>query len=504
MHEHNPDDLLSLIIRQGKRLTCSDAGFLLLAFKGETGPRLRLAQYSFDSLPDLSELITASIPVDSTSIIGHVALIRRPVAIADAYALPPDADFARNAAFDKRFGYRIRSMLLVPLIDRRDDVMGVLVFINRKTQRRARIRTKASADRYVRAYTRREMRLARSLASQAAVSIENATLYTQIDRLFESFVKACVSAIDQRDPSTAGHSIRVATLTRDLAAAVERVGRGSYRDFSLTRAQIRELHFAALLHDLGKVTVREDVLTKAKKLPPHLWERVDARFELIHRTMEVEYLRKRLALRDSAPHSTGSRELKTALDAELQQLASFRSIVRQANEPTLGPATSSRELDGIAMRTFAGPEGQMLPYLTSEELRYLRIPSGTLDEVERREIEGHVEQTYRFLAQIPWTDDLKHLASYAGMHHEKLDGSGYPRHVKAEDIPVQARLIAIADTFDALTEADRPYKPALPVPQALELLQSEARAGHLDAGLVQVLVDSQVYRKITEGDWHSL
>lgn len=502
MLERDRDALLNRILERGKWLTESDGGALLLLEKDSRGAsRLRLALTGVDSLPDLPPLTADSIPVDDTSIIGHACVIGKPLVIDDAYDLPPDAGFERNPEFDRRFGYHIRSMLIVPMVDHRDELVGVLVLVNRKTGRDATIRSKEAADRHVLPYRRRQVRLARSLAGDAAVSIENAQLYAQVEHLLECFVKAAVSAIDQRDPPTAGHSMRVAALTTDLASAVERTVRGRYRDVRFTRKQLRELRFAALLHDFGKITVREDVLRKAKKLPPQLSERVEARFDLIRRTLEVEYYRKREDLLRSSAGPGAAANLEAEFTEQVDRLERMRSAVRLANEPTPVAEPASAELLAIARQSFELPDGSIAPYLTSDELHFLCIPCGTLDPQERAEIESHVEQTYRFLTHIPWTRDLKNLAAYIYAHHEKLDGSGYPRRIRGDQIPIQARVIAIADIFDALTESDRPYRRAVSPEDALDIIRSEARAGQLDAELVDIMIDSQVYRRILDEDW---
>jgi response regulator RpfG family c-di-GMP phosphodiesterase len=344
----------------------------------------------------------------------------------------------------------------------------------------------------------------RSLASQAALSIENARLYAQIEQILESVVISSVTAIDERDATSAGHSVRVAALTTGIASAVERGGRGRYRDTRFTEKQMRELRFAALLHDFGKITVQEDVLVKAKKLPPILWERVDARFELIRVTMEREYYRQRASLRLSTEDERlmGAR-LEQELTAQLDQLARMREVVRDANEPAVLPERSAAELSDIATRSFPR-NGGVAPYLTPQELHFLRIPRGTLDDAERVEIESHASETYRFLAHIPWTEDLGNLATFALSHHEKLDGSGYPRRLKGDEIPVQVRMLTIADIFDALTESDRPYKPAVAPDKALDIIRAEAACGRLDADLVETMIESQAYRGILEVDWRQL
>jgi hypothetical protein len=293
-------------------------------------------------------------------------------------------------------------------------------------------------------------------------------------------------------------------LTLDLAAAVESEHRGPYGDTQFTCEQLRELKFAALLHDFGKIAVREDVLIKAKKIPPLLWERLDARFDLIRSGLEVEYCRQRANLLRSGK-GTRSRlaQLERAFVEQREELSRARDIVHAANEPTITSAPLVQELAEIAKRTFARPHHAVIPYLTSEELHYLQIPLGTLDEQERGEIQSHAEQTHRFLEQIPWTDDLRNMATYAYEHHERLDGTGYPRKLRGDEIPVQSRMLAIADIFDALTEADRPYKRAVPAEKALDIIQSEATAGLLDRELVRIMIESQSYKRALEEDWRN-
>jgi HD-GYP domain-containing protein (c-di-GMP phosphodiesterase class II) len=484
MSEHDRKALLRLIVAQSKQLTHSDGAGLLLLSRDEGGRQwLRPVLYWFDSIDAKFLDPSTRYPVDERSIIGHATLAREPVIVADAYDLPPDALFEMNLAFDLTYGYRRRSMLVIPMIDQLDHVLGILICINRKTDPNARITSKEAADEYVIEYSNREVRLAQMLVSQAAVAIENARLYAQVERIFESFVQASVSAIDLRDPATAGHSLRVASLVASLAEAIERKEDGPYRDVHFTSKQMRELHFAALLHDFGKIAVREDLLLKAKKLPPTLWERVDARFDLIRRTMELEACRTQL-------HRSAA-EIDRALEGRLQELERMRDVVRSANEPTVLDAPIAAELLSIARCTYERPDGTIAPYLTAEELHYLQLPKGTLDDRERAEVESHVIATREFLSNVPWTDGLKHMVTYASGHHELLNGEGYPAHLRGDEIPLQTRLITVADIFDALTASDRPYKPAVSADRALEILQAEAAAGRLDLELVKVMAERQ-------------
>jgi response regulator RpfG family c-di-GMP phosphodiesterase len=256
---------------------------------------------------------------------------------------------------------------------------------------------------------------------------------------------------------------------------------------------MRELYVAALLHDFGKVAVREELLLKAKKLPSALWERIDARFDLIGRTLQLESCRAHAV----ASGTEGDPELAD----QLKELERDREIVRRANEPTLLDAPTAGELVDIAQCTFERPDGTTAPYLTPEELHYLQLPKGTLDDRERAEIESHVIATHRYLSNISWPDDLKDMVTYASDHHELLNGDGYPKHLEGGDIPLQSRIITMADMFDALTASDRPYKPAVTVEKALEILSAEAAAGRIDAELLKVMTENDSFRRLPSTKW---
>jgi len=481
MRERDRKALLRMIVDQAKRLTHSDGGGLLLARKDEQGHRwLEPVLYVFDTLDGRFIPPSTRVPIDDTTIIGHAAHVKEPIVVADAYHLPRNALYHEGRQFDEEFGYRRRSMLAVPMLDQLGRVLGVLLCVNRKTVPTAQITSKAAADRFVIEYSDREVRLVRMLASQAAVAIENARLYAQIEYAFERFVCAAVSSIDLRDPATAGHSERVAKLATTLAQDLERRESGPYQNIRFTPSQMRELRFAALLHDIGKVAVPEAVLLKAKKLPHGGWERIDARFDLIRRTIELESCRS---------------DTQAVLASRLQDLERERAVVRAANEPTpLEPGVAA-ELTRIAEQTYERVDGTTAPYLTPDELHYLLLASGTLDDRERVEIESHAVATRDLLSQIPWPDDLRDVVTYASEHHELLDGKGYPQHLAGDEIPLMTRLITIADIFDALTSSDRPYKPAVPVEQALEMLRASAAAGQLDPELVEVLTETASFRR---------
>jgi HD-GYP domain-containing protein (c-di-GMP phosphodiesterase class II) len=503
MMEHDRSTLLNLILTTGKQLTHSDgAGLLLVKPDMRTGDYedtgeveyLYPVAYNFGDI--FPQPPTVRFAIDDTTIVGHSAKVREPVVIADAHSLPPGSTFVASKEIEARYHYWVRPMLVMPMIDHLSRVLGVLVFVNRKTDPAVSIRTEEDAKRYTLPYTDRDVNVARSLANQAALSIENARLYIRIERIFENFLRAAVSAIDMRDPTTAGHSLRVAALATSIAEAVNRAD-GPFRDVKFTPDQLRELRFAALLHDIGKIAVREDVLMKAKKLPPALWERVDSRFDLIRSAIQTEHYK---GLVETSCENAGARaravELAPELTARLEELDRQRNVVRAANEPTVVGHPPQQDLVDIAARTFEWPEGTRTPYLTADELHYLQVSPGTLDATERAQIESHVDETRRLLTEIPWTDDLKDVVTYAYGHHEKLNGTGYPRKLQGDQIPIQTRIITMADIYDALTESDRPYKPALPPEKALEIMEAEATKGLLDHDLLRVMIDSGVYRNI--------
>ena len=494
--ERDLKGLLDLILTQARRITTSDAGSLYLVETGDQGQlrlRIRIAQtYSKPEAP----FVEFTIPVDRSSLAGYTAVTGEPLVIDDAYFLPPDVEYTINRSFDERWGYRTKSMLVIPMKDHQEQVIGVLQLINRKRSAEAVLATPGDVDAQVVPYSKRTVELVTALAGQAAVSIENSRLYDEIEKLFEGFVKAAVHAIEQRDPTTFGHSGRVANMTVSLATVVDRAQEGSYRGVRFSREQLRELRYAGLLHDFGKVGVREQVLVKAKKLYPLQLDLIKQRYDFVRRTAEREFWRRRaefLEQHGRSGYDDYLKRLEAELDHEVRNLDRFLGAVLDANEPTVLPAGQFEELLALARCTYQDPSGEPRPYLSDEEMRFLTIPKGSLDEGERLEIESHVTNTYRFLQQIPWTRELQHVPIIAYGHHEKLNGAGYPRRVTGEAIPIQTRMMTISDIYDALTAADRPYKAAVASVRALDIMAEEVRTGQLDQELFRLFVDGKVF-----------
>ena len=495
--------LLEMILSQARRITTSDAGSLYLTDRNADGTltdTLRFMLSQNQTIPALP-FTEFTVPVDHSSLAGYAAATGEPLVIADVYLLPDDVSYKQNRSFDEKFGYRTKSMLVIPIRTRRDETIGVLQLINRKRRAEVKLTSAAEIDREVSSYDQRSVELVSALASQAAVAIENSRLYEDIERLFEGFVTAAVMAIESRDPATSGHSSRVATMSVGLAEAVDSGGEGPYRNVRFTREQLRELRYAGLLHDFGKVGVREQVLVKEKKLYPEDLEIIRHRFAYLMQAADLEFERSRAELltRDGARCKEAIEQLRDARRASQSDLRRYLDVIITANEPTVLPEETSEELRDIHRRTYVDFDGAARPLLADHELQFLMIRQGNLDDRERREIESHVTHTYRFLEQIPWTRELKGIPDIAYGHHERLNGQGYPRAVGADEIPVQTRMMTIVDVFDALTATDRPYKRAVPWANALDILQMEANAGLLDGHLLKTFIDARVFEALILG-----
>ncbi len=496
--ERDIDTLLELILSKSREITGADAGSLYLVERARTGEpagdllRFKLAQNDTVIVP-FEEF---TMPLDEGSIAGHAAQSGRVVNVADAYRLPAGSPFRISSSFDERSGYRSKSMLVVPMRDHENAVIGVVQLINKKRDPSTVLRPLSLVEEEVVPFTSVDEELAESLASQAAVAFENAKLLQDIRDLFEAFVRAAVTAIEQRDPTTSGHSERVAVLTVGLAERVDAASSGPFAEVRLDRDELRELRYAALLHDFGKVGVREKVLVKGKKLYFGQLAAIQQRFAYIGKSLEVDHLRRKLdAITSDSLSEAELLQLDTEYEARRAELYRLLETVLRANEPSVLEEETFHTLMDLPKRTFRDWQGAPQPFLTSQEVAALSIRRGSLSEEERRQIESHVTHTYEFLSKIRWTSEFSRIPEIAWAHHEKLDGSGYPRGLRAGEIPLQSRMMAIADIYDALVAWDRPYKRAVSVDRALSILDEEAKAGKLDPRLLELFVGARIYER---------
>jgi HD-GYP domain-containing protein (c-di-GMP phosphodiesterase class II) len=509
--ERDIDQLLELILRKSREITGADAGSLYLvertnerAREPENGPgdRLRFKLTQNDTVVVPFEEFT--IPLDETSAAGYVAVSGRVVNVADAYRLPEDSPFRISRAWDEKSGYRTKSMLVVPMRDHENAVIGVVQLINKKRDRAAVLQPVSLVEEAVVPFTSVDEELAGSLASQAAVAFENADLIRRIRKLFDEFIHAAVAAVEQRDPTTSGHSERVAILTVGLVEKVDGATTGPFAQKRFTRDEVEELRYAALLHDFGKVAVQEKYLRKGKKLYATQTIAIRQRFAYILKSIEADHLRARLgAIESGRPEP----DRLAAIDAEYARRRAEAERILQAvlsaNEPTVVEEDTFRAVMNLPTRKpFASHEAEEQfpveawaegPFLTADEVEVLSIRRGSLSDTERRQIESHVSETYKFLQRIPWTGEFRRIPEIAGAHHEKLDGSGYPNRLTAPDIPMQSRMMTIADIYDALVAWDRPYKKRVPEERAREILQLEAREGKLDPDLLRVFLEAKLF-----------
>ncbi len=500
---HDVGVLLRLILAKAREITGADAGSLYLVEEArgdadgsaDEGPRLRfkLTQNDSRQFPFTEYLL----PIREDSMAGYAAMRGEAIAMEDAYRVPRDLPYRLNLRYDEETGYRTKSIVTLPMKNGRGEVLGVLQLINCKRHREARLLTAEDVAREAQPFPERAIRMALSLASQAAVAYENSKLYQDIETLFEGFVQAAVTAIEQRDPTTSGHSHRVSTMTVGLAEIVDRASTGLYAETRFTPGQMKEIRYAALLHDFGKVGVREEVLVKAKKLYPAQISVLQNRFDYVRKDLEARTEKKKFrAVLESQREEALSevQRLDRDLERRLTELDEAFGVIQQANEPSLLPAGQFDRLFEIARLSYRDPRGAEHPLLTPDEVRFLSIPRGSLDSSERQQIESHVVHSFNFLMQIPWTKEISQIPSIARAHHEKLNGTGYPYRLKGVEIPVQARMMTICDIFDALSAADRPYKKAVPAERALAILESAVRECELDPELFKLFLDAKIFQ----------
>jgi HD-GYP domain-containing protein (c-di-GMP phosphodiesterase class II) len=407
---------------------------------------------------------------NTTMVAALAALSGRTVNIEDAYAAD-GFDFSGTRRFDAGTGYRSRSFLTIPMKDHNDVVVGVLQLINAK-----------SADGNVRAFSREDQQLVESLASQAAIAVNNRQLIDQLERLLESLIDVINTAIDEKSPHTGGHCKRVPTLTMLLAEAAARTQDGPLADFAMSESDRYELKIAGLLHDCGKIVTPAHIVEKSTKLHT-LFDRIaliDARFEILLRDAEIARLKGEIT-----PEQHAER---------VERLLADRDIVRHCN---IGSETMDdsrlQDILRIGGESWRPHGGEPLPFLSADEIENLSVKRGTLTRAEREIINHHIVMTIRMLEVLPWPSHLANVPEYAGGHHERMDGRGYPNGLTREQLSIPARIMGIADIFEALTSPDRPYKAVNTLSESLAILGRMKQNHHIDPDLFEVFLREGVY-----------
>lgn len=453
-----------------------------------------------------SEEHNGLIEINKKSIAGYCALSKKSIKIDDCYNLPDDAPYRFNTDIDMAHNYKTRSLLTVPMITAHGQVRGVIQIINKLNDEGvSKLQQGVLSQEDIISFNDEDEDLMKVFASQAAVAIENAVLNENIENLFESFVHASVKAIEARDPTTSGHSDRVAILTVELALAVHKTQVGAFKSVIFSEEQIRELRYAALLHDFGKIGIKEDVLLKQKKLHSRELESILLRLDSLEYKDEasqwkmlieglLETLAKNPQLDTQWLHQK-IHDIQHHLETTKLRIRQMKSGIIQANEPYV--LKDQKSLDRIVNNIIQSSEHFGHKILTDNEVKILSIPKGSLSRDERAQIESHVSHTYDFLKQIAWTDGLEQVPQIAHCHHEKMDGSGYPRGIAGNEIPIQARMMTIADIYDALVAFDRPYKKSMHADAAIDILLMEANEGKLDSDLLRIFIEAGVYTHIS-------
>jgi HD-GYP domain-containing protein (c-di-GMP phosphodiesterase class II) len=502
--EKNSDRLLEKILLAAKAITRADGGTLYQLEESAEGKRLKFAIMRNETLNIAMGGTTGNpIPFYPLHLIGkdgkpnnrmvaaYAALTGKTVNIADAY-VAEGFDFSGTRNIDKKTGYRSKSFLTVPMRNHEGEIIGVLQLINSKDPETGGIVAFSNSDQ----------RLAESLASQAAIALTNRQLIDQLVALFESFIQLINKAIDEKSPYTGGHCKRVPELTMMLAEAVNDTCDGPLRDFSMNEKDRYELHIAGLLHDCGKVTTPVHVVDKATKLET-IFDRinlVDTRFEVLKRDTEIAFLREsvEVARQNASDEAEANRKLaeaERALREKLRRIEEDREFLRHCNTggESMSPEAQARVRHIGTTYKWLDASGGTSDFLTEDEVENLSISRGTLTAKEREVINYHIKATIDMLEALPWPKHLSNVPEYAGGHHERMDGKGYPNGLTREQMSVQARVMGIADIFEALTAKDRPYKRGKTLSESLKILGNFKLNGHIDPDLFDVFVRQKVY-----------
>ncbi|MCC5816198.1 MAG: GAF domain-containing protein [Leptospira sp.] len=488
--EHDFGKLIELILLKARELTAADGGSIYLAEKtSSSGEPTHLRFKKSVLLLDADEFL---LPIDSKSIAGYVALTKKPLLIEDVHEIPKTSEFNYNSDFDKTHNYYTKSMMTLPMTNPKGEIIGVIQLINRKKSFSKKLTLEELQGNEVLPFSEKDYEIVSSMAGQAAVAIENQRLLNDQKILLESFIQLIAGAIDAKSPYTGAHCERVPILTMMLAEAACKANDGVFRYFNLTDEERYELKIAAWLHDCGKVTTPVHVMDKATKLET-IFDRIElvqARLEIYRKQLEINYLKSVINSEDEIQ----KQEHQKKYLQELQELNSMEELLVQTNHG--GEFLSDDVIDKIQKfaETIIEVNGKKQTILTRNEADNLCIRKGTLTTEERLIINGHMVETVKMLEALPFPSNLKRVPEYAGGHHEKMDGKGYPKGLYGGDMSIPARIMAIADVFEALTAQDRPYKKGKTLSETMRIMGFMKEDNHLDPDILDLFITSGVYK----------
>ncbi|MDP6570037.1 MAG: HD domain-containing phosphohydrolase [Candidatus Marinimicrobia bacterium] len=492
--------IFELIMEEAKNITNADGRTLYMI--SEDGKSMKFEIMRTDSMNFAQggttgvEISIPPMPLfdkdgnpNHSSIVTYSATTGKTVNVKDAYT-EAGFDFTGAKNFDKTTGYRTTSVLSVPLKNHENDIVGVMQLINATDKKSGKVVTFSSDMQ----------QQIESLASQGAVALTNKRLVAELKNLFESFIKLIATAIDKKSPYTGGHCERVPEIAMMLAEAVENTKTGKYADFAMTDEERYELYIAAWLHDCGKVATPPHVVDKGMKLETitDRIETVDTRFEVLKRDAEISMLRKQIELMKAGETNGAISETEDEFNNNIARLIDEKEFIRKTNRGgEFMEEDDQKRVADIGKYTWES-DGELIPFLDEKEVRNLQIPKGTLLPEEREIINDHIVITIDMLEKLPYPKNLKNVPEFAGGHHEKLDGTGYPKGLKDEDMSTQAKIMAIADIYEALTAADRPYKDGKKLSMAMRIMGFMKKDYEIDKDLFEIFVKEGVYKQYAE------
>jgi len=500
--EKNINKLLEMIVDAARELTHADAGTLYTVDKDNNCLKFEILQNDTmntrmgGTSGNPVTLPPVSLNIDNkpnySNVSSFTALTGKVINIPDVYEAD-GFDFTGPRKYDEATGYRSKSMLVIPMKNHENEIIGVLQLLNAKD----------IDDDEVVSFSRESEEVIGSLASQAAVALTNTQLIQNLRELFYAFIKSIAAAIDEKSPYTGGHINRVVTLTMMIAEKINELEEGPFAEVHFNEDELEELRLATWMHDVGKITTPEHVIDKGSKLET-IFDRVhliETRFDLIGKIMEKDFLNKKIKiLQEDGPNAELLRETDSQLETALNRLNEEKEFVVTCNCPDelMGDDKLAR-LHEIAGKTYK-MGGVCYPYLSENELYNLSLRKGSLTPEERKVIENHASVTSSMLKELPFPKKLSNAPAYASSHHEKMDGSGYPLGLQGDKLPLQSRIMAIADIFEALTAKDRPYKEPMKLSQAIKILRFMKSDNHIDADVYDLFIDTRLYRKYAESE----
>jgi HD-GYP domain-containing protein (c-di-GMP phosphodiesterase class II) len=494
--ETNPQELIKLVVKRARQILAGDAAALYLTDATRSTKevlRFRHANYDTSEL----NLFEATLDISPNSLVGYVGQTKKVLRL-DSVEQSANYPFVIKQNSESAQLYPYQSVVAAPLLNSKKELVGVLVVWNKKKFRKVPV-TIENFEELVVPFTSTGASILESVASQASIRLENTKLYKDINDLFDGFIRASITAIEARDPSTFGHSERVARLTTALSQEVHLLEHGPYKNHFFSDTQLKEIEYAALLHDFGKIGVRESVLTKARKLFDYEVTQIRDRIDLWKQSKLIEFQQKKIdhILREGHLDEELFRHFEKEYKRRFKEADQAYALLLEYNEPSKISADELEKLEILTELDFQRPNRKQDKVLSGDHFFKMSIRHGSLSDEERKAIEAHVTYTYHFLNQIPWIDDLAQVPTIAYAHHEKPDGSGYPRGIKDKEIPFAAKIMSVADVFDALVAQDRPYKKAISVKEALNILVEEGANNKLDAELINIFIQKHIYRSLT-------